>query len=87
MDVISISVFCFAMLAILCAVVGCVSVILRTTDPWSGVDSFIIVAWSIIIIINESIMLFGVVWEQCSIYFAVGIAYFMVLKIFNIALR
>ena len=87
MDVISISVFCFAMLAILCAVVGCVSVILRTTDPWSGVDSFIIVAWSIIIIINVSIMLSVVVWEQCSIYFAVVIAYFIVMTIFNIAMR
>ena len=87
MDVISISVFCFAMLAILCAVVGCISVILRTTDPWSGVDSFIIVAWSIIIIINVSIMLSVVVWEQCSIYFAVVIAYFIVMTILNIAMR
>ena len=88
MDVISISVFSFAMLAILCAVVGCVSVTLRTQYQLSGVDSFIIVAWSIIIIINVSIMLFVVVMgEQCSIYFAVVIAYFIVMTILNIAMR
>lgn len=87
MDVISISVFCFAMLAILCAVVGCISVILRTTDPWSGVDSFIIVAWSIIIIINVSIMLSVVIWEQCSIYFAIVMVYFIVMAILNVAMR
>ena len=87
MDGISVSVFCFAMLAILCAVVGCVSVILRTTDPYSGVDSFIIAAWSIIIIINFTIMTFVIVWGQCSIYFAVVIAYFIVMTILNIAMR
>lgn len=87
MDGISVSVFCFAMLAILCAVVGCVSVILRTTDPYSGVDSFIIAAWLIIIIINFTIMTFVIVWGQCSIYFAVVIAYFIVMTILNIAMR
>ena len=32
-------------------------------------------------------MLFVVVWEQCSIYFAVVIAYFIVMIILNIAMR
>ena len=32
-------------------------------------------------------MLSVVVWEQCSIYFAVVIAYFIVMTILNIAMR
>ena len=87
MDVISISVFCFAMLAILCAVVGCVSVILRTTDPYSGVDSFIIAAWLIIIIINVILMFLIMLSGQCSIYFAIVMAYFIVMTILNVAMR
>ena len=87
MDAINVSVFGFAMLAILCAVVGCVSVILCTFYPWSDMESFTITVWSAIIIINVSIMLSVVVWEQCSIYFAVVIAYFIVMTILNIAMR
>ena len=87
MDAISVSVFSFAMLAILCAVVGCVSVILCTFYPWSDLESFTITVWSAIIIINVILMFLIMLSGQCSIYFAIVIAYFIVMTILNIAMR
>ncbi|MFQ9150652.1 MAG: hypothetical protein ACLR6B_03150 [Blautia sp.] len=87
MDAISVSVFGFAMLAILCAVVGCVSVILCTFYPWSDMESFTINVWSAIIIINVILMFLIMLSGQCSIYFAIVMVYFIVMAILNVAMR
>ena len=83
----AISVFGFAMLAILCAVVGCVSVILCTFYPWSGMESFTITVWTSIIIINVILMSLIILGGQCSIYFAIVMVYFIVMAILNVAMR
>ena len=83
----AISVFSFAMLAILCAVVGCVSVILCTFDPWSDLESWVIVIWSSIGMINLLITSLIILGGQCSIYFAIVIAYLTVMAILNVEMR
>lgn len=83
----AISVFGFAMLAISCAVVGCVSVILCTFYPWSDMESWVIDIWASISMINVLIMFLIILGGQCSIYFAIVIAYFIVMAILNVAMR
>ena len=87
MDSITISVLGFAIVAILCAVIGCISVILRTTNPCAEMDASISIAWLITSIINIFLTSFVIGWGQCSIYFAIVITYFIVMAIFNIAMR